>query len=148
MFIRTLTTEDLPALLALYAHLHSSDDPLPPAPVVQSVWAEVMQNEKIRYFGALLEGSLVASCNVTVIPNLTRGCKPYGIIENVVTHTDHRRRGYGKAVLCAALSHAWNIGCYKVMLLTGRKDPGTLHFYESAGFDGHAKHAFIAKPMP
>lgn len=107
-----------------------------------------MQNEKIRYFGALLEASLVASCNVTVIPNLTRGCKPYGIIENVVTHTDHRRRGYGKAVLCAALSHAWNIGCYKVMLLTGRKDPGTLHFYESAGFDAHAKHAFIAKPMP
>jgi hypothetical protein len=32
------------------------------------------------------------------------------------------------------------------MLLTGRKDEGTYRFYESIGFDRHAKQAFLAKP--
>jgi hypothetical protein len=32
------------------------------------------------------------------------------------------------------------------MLLTGRKDAATLQFYESAGFDRHAKQAFVATP--
>ena len=85
-------------------------------------------------------------CTLTVIPNLTRGCKPYGLIESVVTHAAHRNLGYGKAVLAHALSHAWSAGCYKVVLLTGRKSEATFNFYESAGFDRHEKQAFIAKP--
>jgi hypothetical protein len=32
------------------------------------------------------------------------------------------------------------------MLLTGRKNEGTYQFYESVGFDRHAKQAFLAKP--
>jgi GNAT superfamily N-acetyltransferase len=63
-----------------------------------------------------------------------------------VTHADHRNQGHGKAVLVQALSFAWSVGCYKVMLLTGSKDQATLQFYESAGFDRHEKQAFIAKP--
>jgi hypothetical protein len=46
----------------------------------------------------------------------------------------------------AALKHAWDRNCYKVMLLTGRKNEGIYRFYESAGFDRHAKQAFLAKP--
>ena len=36
--------------------------------------------------------------------------------------------------------------CYKAMLLTGRKNEGIYRFYESAGFDRHAKQTFVAKP--
>jgi hypothetical protein len=45
-----------------------------------------------------------------------------------------------------ALADAWAARCYKVVLLTGRKDEATLRFYEAAGFDGNAKQAFVAKP--
>ena len=93
-----------------------------------------------------MNDALISSCTITVIPNLTRGCKPYGVIENVVTHAGHRNLGYGKALLAHALAHAWSIGCYKVMLLTGRKDQSTLQFYQSAGFDPYDKQAFIARP--
>ena len=41
---------------------------------------------------------------------------------------------------------AWRERCYKVMLMTGRKDEHTLRFYEQAGFDRHGKQAFVAKP--
>ncbi|MBB4014957.1 hypothetical protein GGR36_004325, partial [Niveibacterium umoris] len=40
----------------------------------------------------------------------------------------------------------WAVGCYKVMLLTGRKDSNTLRFYQSAGFSSDDKQGFIAKP--
>jgi GNAT superfamily N-acetyltransferase len=146
MEIREIGASELQALLALYAHLHDADDPLPDAATVEAVWQELSSDPRYRYFGVYVERKLVASCNITVIANLTRGCRPYGVIENVVTHADHRQRGHGKAVLAQALAFAWSKGCYKVMLLTGRKDEATFRFYEAAGFDRHGKQAFVAKP--
>lgn len=146
MDIRTLSSDDLPELLALYGHLHDADASLPAQPAIDAVWAEIMSNSRLRYFGGFVDGRLISSCTLAVIPNLTRGCRPYGVVENVVTHPAHRRQGYGTALLHAALAHAWSVGCYKVMLLTGRKDEATLRFYRTAGFDPHAKQAFLAKP--
>ncbi|WP_338088533.1 GNAT family N-acetyltransferase, partial [Niveibacterium umoris] len=134
MQIRPLAEADLPELLALYRHLHINDDPLPAESKVSEVWGEYMSSPSIKCFGVFVAHELVASATLVVIPNLTRGCKPYGLIENVVTHEAHRNRGYGSSVLRVAQSHAWAVGCYKVMLLTGRKDSNTLRFYQSAGF--------------
>ena len=146
MDIRPLAKNDLAALLMLYGHLHSSDDPLPSPSDIEAVWSEIMSNERFQYFGGFLDSELVSSCTLSIIPNLTRGCRPYGLIENVVTHPTHRKHGYGTALLRAALSDAWTARCYKVMLLTGRKDQATLRFYQSAGFDPNGKQVFIAKP--
>ena len=146
MDIRDLAAHELPDLLALYRHLHATDDPLPAPDVIEAVWQELQGSSRCRYFGAYLDGRLIASCTLTVIPNLTRACRPYGVVENVVTHVQHRNRGHGQALLRHALGIAWSQGCYKVMLMTGRKDDATLRFYESAGFDRHDKQAFIARP--
>jgi len=144
--IRHLTRQDLPALFALYEYLHATDSPLPAPQDVSAVWDVVEKSDGIRYFGVFIDNMLVSSCTITVIPNLTRSCRPYGVIENVVTHALHRKHGYGTAVLQSALTHAWSLGCYKVMLLTGRKDEAVFRFYQSAGFDSQSKQAFLAKP--
>jgi GNAT superfamily N-acetyltransferase len=47
----------------------------------------------------------------------------------------HRGRGYGKATLDFATTHAWQQGCYKVMLMTVSKEAATLEFYRRAGFE-------------
>src|SRR5579872_4087858 len=117
MNIRLIQPNELNELLALYGHLHRADEPLPEQAVVQAVWQELLANPRYKYFGGYVEETLISSCTITVIPNLTRGCKPYGVIENVVTHASHRNQGYGKALLAHALAHAWSVGCYKVMLL-------------------------------
>ena len=147
MNIRELQPHELQSLLALYQHLHERDDPLPSLAEIEAVWAEAVSNPRIKYFVGFVNSELVSSCTLTVIPNLTRACRPYGVIENVVTHAAHRRRGWGKAILAHALAEAWQQRCYKVMLLTGRQDEATLRFYENAGFDRHSKQAFVAKPM-
>ena len=144
--IRRIDPRELAQLLALYQHLHGADDPLPADSVVQTVWQDLMDDPRTMCLGGFEGGALVASCVLLIIPNLTRGCRPYGLIENVVTHADHRQRGHGRVVLQHALQLAWAQGCYKVMLMTGRKDEAMTHFYEGAGFDRHDKQAFVARP--
>lgn len=144
--IREIQHDELQSLLSLYTHLHDRDDPPPSPAVAEAVWSEALSNPRIKYFGGFASGLLISSCTLSVIPNLTRACRPYGVIENVVTHSAHRGQGWGKAILAHALAAAWAQDCYKVMLLTGRKDQATLRFYEQAGFDPDDKQAFVAKP--
>jgi GNAT superfamily N-acetyltransferase len=106
MNIRRLKQEDLDELLVLYGHLHESDDPLPERATVEAIWQKLVSDPGYRCYGGFADGKLVSSCTLTVIPNLTRGCRPYGLIENVVTHGEHRRKGYGKAILQQALADA------------------------------------------
>ncbi len=146
MQVRELHATDLDALLGLYRYLHEQDLPLPARSQVEAVWAEALANPRIRYFGGFQGDNLVSSCTITLVPNLTRACRPYGVIENVVTHPAYRNQGWGKRLLHEALSFAWVRDCYKVMLLTGRKDDATLRFYERAGFSREGKTGFVAKP--
>ncbi len=142
--IREIQKSELEDLLDLYSHLHVSDAPRPTAEKIEDTWREICRSDYLFCFGAFLEGGrLVSSCTITIIPNLTRGCRPYAVIENVVTHMDHRRKGYAKRLLRHALEKAWQRDCYKAMLLTGRKDEKVFRFYESVGFDRHAKQAFV-----
>jgi GNAT superfamily N-acetyltransferase len=138
--IRDLGVGDAGALLALYAHLNAGDaQPAPDA--VGAVFA----HPGLRHFGLFVDDVLTASCNLAVIPNLTRGGLPYGVIENVVTREDRRGFGHGQAVIGHAVEQAWALGCYKVVLTTSRKDPAVWAFYERCGFDGGDKRAFVMR---
>jgi hypothetical protein len=94
MDIRPIQPNELNDLLALYAYLHKSDDPLPEPAAVEAVWHELMANPRYKYLGSYVDNRLISSCAITVIPNLTRGCRPYGVIENVVTHPGPEPRAW------------------------------------------------------
>ncbi|MGV0104398.1 GNAT family N-acetyltransferase [Nostoc sp. DSM 114160] len=144
--VRLITRDELPQLLALYKHLNPVDAPLPTDDVLQSIWDGILHDPRLYYIVADVDNQLVATCNLTIVPNLTRGARPYGIIENVVTHLDFRQQGLGTQVLHYALTLAWQQQCYKVMLLSGSKREKTLHFYENAGFKRGVKTGFVAFP--
>ncbi|MEH1941973.1 MAG: GNAT family N-acetyltransferase [Nostoc sp.] len=144
--VRLIAHNELPQLLALYQHLNPVDAPLPVEEVLQSMWDEILDDPRLYYIVADIGSKLVATCNLAIVPNLTRGAHPYAIIENVVTHPDYRRQGLGTRVLHYALDLAWQQQCYKVMLLTSSKSEETLHFYERAGFKSGVKTGFIARP--
>lgn len=138
--IRDLGVGDVDALVALYQHLNAGDAP-PSSEAVHVVFG----HPGLRHFGVFEGEVLVASCNLAVIPNLTRGGRSYGVIENVVTHAEHRGRGHGQAVVRHAIEQAWATGCYKVVLTTGRKDPAVWAFYERCGFNSSDKRAFVIR---
>ncbi len=143
---RLARDDELEAVLDLYKDLHEKDDPLPPFEQLRGIWNEITHRPGMHLLVAALDAKLVASCTLAIIPNLTRGARPYGLIENVVTRKDYRKKGIGTSLLQHALETAWQNRCYKVMLLTGSKNPATLRFYEQAGFVQGEKTGFIARP--
>jgi GNAT superfamily N-acetyltransferase len=143
--IRIARPTELAALLNLYRHLHP-DDPVPDSATAAAAWSALTGSDLIKVIVADRAGLLISTCTLVTIPNLTRGVRPYGLIENVVTHPDHRRIGLGRAVLSFALDAAWQAGCYKVMLATGSRREETLRFYQKAGFDRGGKTFFEARP--
>jgi GNAT superfamily N-acetyltransferase len=143
--IRKIRENELSGLLGLYRHLHPGDPELAVMTDIERLWHRIFIDPQLHYLVADVGGRIVSTCTLTVIPNLTRGARPYGLIENVVTHPDFRRRGIGTRILKTALELAWEQGCYKVMLLTGRKDEATLRFYQQAGFEAGVKTGFDAR---
>ncbi len=79
------------------------------------------------------------------VPNLLRGGKGYGFLENVVTHPAFRGQGHGRTVVGAALAAAWAKDCYHVLLQSGRKDPRVHRFYESCGFIPGRRVGYVAQ---
>lgn len=140
--IREAVASDLDALLMLYLHLHETRVPEDGARL-RAAWAQIMADANRHLLVNEQDGQIVASCDCVIVPNLTRDARPYALIENVVTHADYRRRGCATACLNRAREIAREAGCYKIMLMTGAKDPGTLEFYRRAGYDNKAKTAFI-----
>jgi GNAT superfamily N-acetyltransferase len=143
--IRELGPGDLDALLNVYGHLHERDDPLPAREVVRAEWERTCADPAQVYLGGFREGELVSACNAAIVPNFTRGLRPWAAIENVVTRADLRGHGVGSQVIQALLERCWGAGCYKVMLQSGAGRDAAHRFYEANGFDRTAKQAFIIR---
>jgi GNAT superfamily N-acetyltransferase len=143
--IRELGRGDLDALLEAYRDLLPDDDPLPPKVELDRLWDAICTDARLVYIGAFDGPRLLATCTAVIVPNLTRGARPYAVIENVWTRPTSRRQGLGSAALQRLLDRCWAAGCYKVMLLSSSHRGAAHEFYESNGFDKHAKQGFIVR---
>ena len=142
--IREAVAADLNALLALYLHLHETTVP-EDGPALREAWRRILADDGHHIVVCERNGEIVSACSCVVVPNLTRGARPYALVENVVTRADCRRQGLASACLERAKAIAEAAGCYKIMLMTGSKDPATLEFYRRAGFDSAEKTAFTLR---
>lgn len=143
--VRLIKHNELWDLLNLYKHFNNGDPELEDNNELHKPWDDIYNDSSLYYIVAEKEGLLVSTCNISIIKNLTRDARPYGLIENVLTHSNYRNRGLGKKVLNKAIDIAKANNCYKVMLLTGSKKEETLNFYKSAGFRQDIKTGFIIK---
>lgn len=141
MTIRKAREKDLMDLLSLYKYLIEDED-YQDSPVYRDTWKEILAASNIECWLAYEGSTAAASCTITFIPNLTRNCRPYAVIENVVTHGAYRKRGYGRAVMEKACESAKEKNCYKVMLLSSVKRKDAHEFYRRIGFDGDSKKGF------
>ena len=140
--VREIRENELDALLSLYLHLHETAVP-DVTGYLMKTWDTIIHDENHHIIVCEVDGRIVSSCVCVIIPNLTRGVRPYAFIENVVTHADFRGHGYATACLAYAREIAVKENCYKMMLLTGAKNEETLRFYERAGFNSTDKTAFV-----
>ena len=140
--VREVYESELSKLLKLYLHLHEETIPEMTEHLVNT-WNTIVQDKNHHIIVKEIDGEIVSSCVCVIIPNLTRNIRPYAFIENVVTHSDYRRKGCATECLNYAKSIAETANCYKIMLLTGSKNAKTLNFYANAGYNSTDKIAFI-----
>ena len=139
--VREAEYGDLDALLELYTHLHEKSVPEHDEHL-EKTWDQIQNDDKYHIIVCEENGMIVSSCTCIIVPNLTRTVRPYALIENVVTHADHRKRGYAGMCLAFAKKIAEGENCYKLMLTTGSRESSTLRFYENAGYSSKDKTAF------
>lgn len=140
--IRTLLVKDVPALLELYRHLSPLNGDPDSASLQAALEPILAEASPYVHLVAILEGELVASCSVNIVPNLTRNCKSWAVVENVVTHPAFRRRGLATLLLEEAEKRARAAGCYKIFLLSGKDRTEAHEFYRDRGWSSEAKQAF------
>ena len=140
--VREAKHEDMKEILELYLYLHEKSVP-ELSEHLMSTWDQIIQDENHHLIVNEVDGKIVSSCVCVIIPNLTRNVRPYAFIENVVTHSEYRGKGYAAQCLDFAKGLAEKQNCYKMMLLTGSKDQKTLSFYKNAGYNCADKTAFI-----
>jgi GNAT superfamily N-acetyltransferase len=88
-----------------------------------AVFELILGSPGLHIFVLELDGALVATTYLNVIPNLTRSASPYAVIENVVVEESLRGTGLGKQIMAA--THA---------------------FYRACGFSAEAKTGYVARP--
>lgn len=140
--VREIKENELFDLLELYLNLHESSVPKM-TEHLKSVWDTIINDNNHHIIVNAQDGKIVSSCVCVIIPNLTRNVRPYAFVENVVTHSDYRGKGYATDCLNYAKELAKKAECYKMMLLTGSKEDSTLNFYTKAGYNSTDKTAFI-----
>ena len=140
--VREIKENELQELLELYLHLHEKDVP-ETSEHLKDIWNTIMHDKNHHIIVNEIDKKIVSSCVCVIIPNLTRDVRPYAFIENVVTHSSYRGKGYATECLNYAKEIAQKNRCYKMMLLTGSKNETTLKFYNKAGYNSLDKTAFI-----
>jgi GNAT superfamily N-acetyltransferase len=140
---RIAIAADLGSLLALFAASDVSPQ-AEPRERAEHIWSQTLAREGLVVLVSDADSRIVSTCMLITVPNLLRGGRLHGILENVVTHPDYVGRGHGRAVVSAALTEAWKMDCHHVLLQSGRADPGVHRFYERCGFKPGLRTAYAA----
>ena len=142
---RAARASDFKDVIRLCRQLHP-DDPVVHDGSDATVFDQILHAPALHLFVLEVNGSVVATTYLNVIPNITRSASPYAVIENVVVEESLRGTGLCKEILSATLDVAWGRGCYKAMLMTSSRKPSTHAFYKACGFSADVKTAYVARP--
>jgi GNAT superfamily N-acetyltransferase len=135
--VRKARRSDLHALLELYLELAEDRSGAAPANAATSeaVFDVILTDPSRTLMVADVDGKVVGTIDLVIVPNLTHSAKPWAVIENVVVALESRRRGIATHLMRYAIDVAQAAGCYKVQLHSGKQRAAEAHeFYRRLGF--------------
>ena len=147
MIIRKAKASDAENLKELYFHFLTKYPPVEEQDM--GLWEEMLErfekDDKMYILVAEEDGRVVSTVQMAIIESLTHNVRGFAVVENVVTHSDYRNRGYASALLQKASEIAKEHRCYKISLETGSNRESTLNFYRNNGFVIDEKHSCLKR---
>ena len=143
LVVRDATGDDLPRLQELFAQLSQAGErPAPQTPTVTDAEHAALnllhQMGPTRCLVIEANGRVEGTLTLYVLPNLSHGGRPIGIIENVVVDERCQGHGFGRRLMQAAEGRLMGAGCYKIGLTSNHRRADAHRFYEHLGY--HATH--------
>lgn len=135
--IREAVDADLLAVASLYEQLapdsKSGLDQV--TPKQQDAWQAILAAKDLTILVAEVDGVVVGSTALLLMPSLTDDCSPTGFIENMVVDNRSRRSGIGRLLIEEATQRASRAGCRRLQLLSHKDHAADAHeFYRCLGF--------------
>ena len=140
MKFRIADRRDVPVVLDLLADDDIARDRgfgLVPEQTDESIWAafdEIDADPNNELIVAEDDGEVVATCQLTFIPGLSRGGSRRMTVEAVRVRSDRRGHGVGRLLMTFAIERARERGCRLVQLTTDKRRAEAYRFYASLGF--------------
>jgi GNAT superfamily N-acetyltransferase len=143
VILRRARRDDLPALVALLRddELSTSvespeSEPLPPS--YAAAFDEIDRDPRQELMVAELDGRVVGSFQLTLLPGLAGQGRPVALVESVHVLSGVRGRGIGIKMMEWAIARAEEKGCRRIQLTSNKRRKDAHRFYERLGF--HATH--------
>ena len=144
--LREAATEDLPAVLALYAQPDLDDGDVLGPEQAREVFAQFARYPSYRLFVAIdATRAVIGSYALLVMHNLAHRGTPSAIVEDVVVDPRCRGQGIGRQMMAHAMAQARAAGCYKLALSSNLKRTHAHAFYDALGFQRHGI-SFVITP--
>jgi GNAT superfamily N-acetyltransferase len=135
---RLATRQDLDAIVGLLANdplgatRERPADPLPESYV--RAFAEIESDSRHELVVAELDGEIVGTLQLTIMPYLTYQGGTRAQIEAVRVAEHRRSEGIGARLIRWAVARAKERGCHLVQLTTDKSRANAKRFYEELGF--------------
>lgn len=133
--LRPVGEDELPLLGEILAEL----DGEAPEPIerIRATWQAMHAHPDYGCYFAEAEGEIVGTLSLIVFPVFSHGLASDAIVEAVVIRPAHRGKGYGRAMMQAAMRLAGSKGAYKLALSSNLRRLDAHRFYDGMGFTRH-----------
>ncbi len=136
--IRNATKNDIPRVVELLAkdtlgqQRETFTNPLPDC--YYAAFA-LIDNDPNNYLLVMeINGEVIGTLQLTIIPNLTYRGSKRALIEGVRIDEAYRSQGLGEKFIAYAVNQSREEGCYLVELTTDKRRDRAMAFYKKLGF--------------
>lgn len=100
----------------------------------EKVFEHIERDPKHHLLVVEVDGEVVGSGDLLIVPNLSHRGLPWAVVENVIVDEPVRRQGVARELMKHMIELAQRSGCYKIGLSSNKKRHEAHRFYESLGF--------------
>lgn len=140
MIIRDAKREDIPEIVAMLQDdfLGSAREDDTNLGVYEAAFDVITKDPHNRLLVGERNGSVIATCQITIIPSFSISASIRGQIEGVRVSKSHRGQGLGETLIRAAIEALKEQNCGLVQLTMNKAREGAYKFYRRLGFvDSH-----------
>lgn len=135
LVIRRASFDELRQILSLLSQMHDEEPAPLVTPELERTFEEILASQSRALLIAASNSDVLGTLDLIVVPNLTRGGRPWAAVENIVVDAAHRQKGIGAALLDEAVEVARSVDCYKLQLVSHSRRDAAHSLYRHSGFD-------------